>query len=268
MRRYQMRVVVLTLVLLMVTMTGGASQTQEPGGGAQLSPRSSSDPLAEGEQNASPPDQPDRVDAVDAEVSQAQGPDVGAQPSPRSSSDPLMEGQQSATPPDQPARVDAVDAEPAATYNASLRISGAAVKPRESNVEWTGVGGAGGCIYASSGSTNAVFNTPLYLPQKATIKYFRMYYNDQNASKNCSAWFTVYDLYGVVVEEWGISSSGTGKTYVTTSEFTHEIDYDLYSYVVNWRPYELGSDMQVCGFRIYYHTPPGLTYLPVVTSNP
>jgi hypothetical protein len=189
------------------------------------------------------------------------------QTSPWPSSDPIPEGVQTQSPPDQPAVVDAADVEVAQTYNAYLRIAGAALKPRESNVEWSGVGGAGGCIYASSGSSNAVFNAPVYLQQGATVKYFRMYYNDQNASTNCSASFTVYDLYGVVADEWDVSSSGTGKTFVTTSEFTHTVDYGYYSYVVNWRPYDLGTDMQVCGFRIYYHTPPGATYLPFVTKG-
>lgn len=185
-----------------------------------------------------------------------------------SSSDPIPEGVQIEGPPDQPAAVDAVDdVEVAQTYNASLRIAGAAVKPRESNVQWTGAGGAGGCIYATSGSATAVFNTPVYLPQGSTVKYFRMYYNDQNASKNCTAWFTVYDLYGVVVSEKAISSSGTGKSYATTTAFTHTVDYANYSYVVNWRPYELGSDMQVCGFRIYYRAPPGATTLPLVSRG-
>lgn len=222
MRRYQVLMTVLILAFLMLTLAGGASQAQGPGGG---------DP-----------------------------------PALCSSSDPIPEGAQVLSPPDQPAGVDAVDDEPSQSYNASVRISGSALKPRESNVEWTGVGGAGGRIYASSGSSSAVFCFPVYLPQGATIRYFRMYYNDQNASRNCSAWFTVYDLYGVVVDEWGVSSTGTGKTYATTSQLSHEIDYSSYSYVVNWRPYELGSDMQVCGFRIYYYDPYA-TFMPLITKN-
>ena len=122
-------------------------------------------------------------------------------------------------------------------------------------MEWYGAGG-GGSIYATSGSANAVFNVPVCLPNGATIEYFRMYYNDTNSSTNCRAWFTVYDLYGDVIEEWGISSSGdSGTGFRTTDAFSHTIDYSLYSYVINWRPYDLGSDMQVCGFRLYYQAP-------------
>jgi hypothetical protein len=158
-------------------------------------------------------------------------------------------------------------ATPLQTYNAYLRISGAALKPRESNVDWRGAGG-GGCIYASDGNTFAVFNAPVYLPQGSTVKYVRMYYNDTNAESNSQAWFTVYDLYGQIVLERSASSSGSsGTSYATSSEFTHTVDYEGYSYVVNWRPNELGSDMQVCGFRIYYHTPTGPVYLPLVARN-
>jgi hypothetical protein len=116
-------------------------------------------------------------------------------------SDPPADGEQGAGPPDQPARIDALNAAPNQSDNASVRISGAALKPRESNVEWTGVGGAGGCIYASSGSASAVFNTPLYLPQGSVVRYLRMYDSDQDTSTNSTAWPTVSDLYGVVQEE-------------------------------------------------------------------
>ena len=158
-------------------------------------------------------------------------------------------------------------AAPNQSYNATVRISGSALKPRESYVEWSGVSGAGGCIYATSGNPLAVLSTPVYLPEGSTIRYFRMYYNDQNVDTDASAWLTAYDLYGMVDVEWGVSTSGTGKTYVTTEQLDHEIDYSLHSYMINWRPYELGSDMQVCGFRIYYAAPPGAVYLPSIMSN-
>ena len=155
-----------------------------------------------------------------------------------------------------------------ASYDSNLRFSGAVLKPRESYVEWTGVSGAGGCIYASSGSSNAVFNTPVQLPQGAVVKYFRMYYNDTNVDTNSTAWFTVYDWYGVVQVEYGVVSSGSsGTSYATTAEITQTIDYSMYSYVINWRPYDLGSDTQVCGFRIYYAAPPGSVFLPLVNKG-
>jgi hypothetical protein len=168
--------------------------------------------------------------------------------------------------PDLPAQSRIEDIESAQqTYTASLRIVGSALKPRDSDVQWASSGG-GGCVYASSGNQNTVFNTPLYLPQGATVKQLRMYFNDTLTSSNSIVWFTVYDLYGNIVYEWSVSSSGSaGLGYTTTSEFTHTVDYNSYSYVVNWRPYALGSGMQLCGLRLYYHTPPGYTYIPLVT---
>lgn len=186
---------------------------------------------------------------------------------PWSSSAPVPEGVSVASPPDPGGGVDPLDSEIDQTYNAFLRIAGSALKPRESNVEWSGSGG-GGCMYANNGNEYAVFNTPIMLEQGATIKYLRMYFNDTNASLSSTAWFTVYDLYGAIVVEHAVSSSGSsGNGYATTSEFTQTVDYDNYSYVINWRPNDLGSDMQVCGFRIYYHTPSGPTYMPLITKE-
>jgi len=200
-------------------------------------------------------------------VGPAQEPGGDNQVSVWSSSAPIPEGMKVQSPPDRPVAVDAADEGIEQSYDAYVRIAGSALKPRESNVEWTGVGG-GGAIYASSGSSYAVFNVPVYLPQGATVTTLRMYYSDTNASVNCSAWFTVYDLYGMIVEEWQVTSAGSaGNGFNDTSEFSHTIDYALYSYVVNWRPYELGSDMQVCGFRIFYETPPGESYVPLARTG-
>lgn len=194
------------------------------------------------------------------------------QPGPWSSSDPPPDGlsPEDLSPPDRPATLSDLDdpevADPQATW-AYLRTAGSALKPRESNVEWYREGG-GGCIYASSGSSVAMFNVPIYLPQGAEVNHLRMYYNDTAAATNCVAWFTVYDDYGEVHEEWEISSSGdAGPGYVTTEEFSHTVDYSLYSYVINWRANELGTDMQVCGFLIYYIALPETTYLPAVLSD-
>jgi hypothetical protein len=168
--------------------------------------------------------------------------------------------------PDGPARQEEAAPDPAQTYNATLRIPVAALKPRTSDVEWQ-AGGEGGCVYAGSGAQNTWWSAPLYLPDGSTLRYFRMYYNDQNATANCDAYLTVYDLYGRIVTEWGISSSGTGMTYVTTAQLDHVIEYSQYSYVINWRPNDLGTDMQVCGFRVYYETHFGLSYLPYVSKE-
>ena len=159
------------------------------------------------------------------------------------------------------------NAAPMATYNAYLRITGSVLRPRTSNVEWT-AGGQGGCIYATSGDQYTWFNTPVYLPNGVTVKYFRMYYNDLDSTHSGFGYFTVYDMYGNIVNEWGVSSSGSlGEGYVTTAEFTHTVDYATYSYVVNWSPGMLGSNMQLCGFRIFYNDSTSLVYMPLIEND-
>lgn len=197
----------------------------------------------------------------------AQGPEGDTPATPWASSADPPEGIERVSPSDRPAGVEAEDIEAAATYNASLRITGSALRPRTSNVEWTSVI-TGGCIYASLDNASTVFNTPVYLPQGATVKFLRMYFHDTNASANAFAWFTAYDIYGDIAAEWSVSSTGSaGNGYVTSSEFTHTVNYENYSYLVNWLPNDLGSDMQLCGFRIYYQTPPGYSYLPLAVKE-
>ena len=135
---------------------------------------------------------------------------------------------------------------------AYLRVTGSVFKPRSSSVGWA-PGAQGGSIYASSGSSLEVWNSPLYLPQGTLIQFVRMYYYDNSAS-NCYGWFTIYDLYGDVVDEWGVSSSGTpGDSFDDTAAINHTINYNIYSYVLNWRPNQLGSTMMLHGFRVFYY---------------
>jgi hypothetical protein len=193
------------------------------------------------------------VVGIAAGAGQTQGPEGSGPPLQAPGTGPA--GQEGAPPlPAGPTEGEAVEAAPDQVVDASVRIPVAGLKPRISNVEWH-VGGEGGCTYASSGDVYTWWSTPLDLPQGSTLRYFRMYYNDQNVSADCEAYLTVYDLYGRIVEEWGVSSSGTGLSHVTTPQFDHVIAYDYYSYVINWRPNDSGPDMQVCGFKVYYLKP-------------
>lgn len=200
-------------------------------------------------------------------TSQAQAPGGDDPGAPWLSSADIPDGLEVRSPPDLPAMSGAADIELAGTYNASLRIAGSALRPRHSNVEWA-PSSSGGCIYADSGDYRAVFNAPVYLPQGSTVKYMRIHFYDTNTTSNSSAWFTVYDQDGAIVSEWGVDSSGSaGAGYATTTEFTHTVNYESYSYLVNWRPMALGRGMELCGLRIYYQTPPGYTYLPLVVKE-
>ena len=96
----------------------------------------------------------------------------------------------------------------------------------------------------------------------------RMYYDDTSAS-NSRGWFTQYNLFGVIVDEWGVSSSGdTGTGFRDTDAIDHEIDYQSFNYAINWRPNDSGNDMQLCGFRIFYEAPPfSVQFLPFITRQ-
>lgn len=133
----------------------------------------------------------------------------------------------------------------------SLRITGAGLRPRENDVSWA-AGGEGGCLYVTAGDASTIFNTPVYLPQGAVVNSLRMYYDDTSGSDSV-AFFTVYDLYGSIVQEWSVSSSGnTGNGFSDSAVINHTIDYDVYNYLVNYRPTVVGTTLQLCGFRIFF----------------
>lgn len=149
---------------------------------------------------------------------------------------------------------------------ANLRITGTALKPRNSNATYVPTGG-GGCFYSTASSYTA-FNIGVFLPQGSWVDTLRMYYYDTDGSDS-TAWFTVYDLYGNIVQEWGVSSSGDyGNGFNDTALISHTIDYSTYSYAINWRPYVLGATMQNCGFRLFYEPPSRVgAFMPVVLRN-
>jgi hypothetical protein len=191
--------------------------------------------------------------------------DVGAVAQGERSSMPLLPG---GSPPSSASRAAPVGAEsidaPLAALS-SLRIPGTALKPRNSNATYVPTAG-GGCFY-STASSYTIFNIGVFLPHGSRVDAVRMYYNDTSTTDS-SAWFTVYDLYGNIVQEWEVDSSGTaGNGFNDTALISHTIDYSLYSYAINWRPYVLGPGMQNCGFRIFYESPGRAVALPLIQRN-
>jgi hypothetical protein len=150
----------------------------------------------------------------------------------------------------------------------SWRTSGASLKPRENDVSYT-VNSSGSCTYATAGDASTVWNITPALPQGAVVDTLRMYYYDTSGS-NATAYFTIYDLYGVIVDEWSVSSSGSGgNSFNDSAAINHTIDYSVYSYLINWRPIVTGSTLQLCGFRVFYEPPPfGLAFLPSIIKTP
>jgi hypothetical protein len=169
---------------------------------------------------------------------------------------------------DEPSTIDQVESPDEVNALISWRVTGAALKPRENDASYT-VNTNGSCTYVTAGDAFTVWNMAPGLPQGAVVDTLRMYYYDTSGS-NTSAWFTVYDLYGAIVQEWSVSSSGnSGNSFNDSVSINHTIDYSLYSYLLNWRPIVTGSTMQLCGFRIFYTPPPfGLAFLPAVQKDP
>lgn len=170
------------------------------------------------------------------------------------------------SPPDQP-DINLNDVEPELQSTVrNQRITGSALRPRDSVVDFD-VSATGGCIYAENNAFD-VFNTPIWLPQGATVNVLRMYYDDTSAS-NSSAWFTAYDLYGNIEDEWQVTSSGdSGLGFNDSDVISHTIDYASYSYLLNWRPVVAGTSMQLCGFRIFYEAPPfHVQFVPFVANE-
>jgi hypothetical protein len=136
----------------------------------------------------------------------------------------------------------------------SWRVTGSALKPRENDVSY-GIGGSGACTYVTTGDASTVWNIDPGLPNGTVVDTLRMYYNDTSAS-NSTAWFTVYDLYGAIVQEWSVSTSGSsGNGFSDSAQISHAINYSVYNYLLNWRPTVTGSTLQLCGFRVFHETP-------------
>lgn len=149
---------------------------------------------------------------------------------------------------------------------AYLHITGSTLKPRSDGVSYN-VGAGGGCVYVESGSSGTVWNTSLTLPDGANINFLRMYYHD-NIASNSYGWFTIYDAYGLVLNEWLITSSGSsGDGFADSDPINHVIDNSTYSYVLNWRPNSASSNLQLCSFILVYQPPTAANFLPAVINE-
>jgi len=152
----------------------------------------------------------------------------------------------------------------APAWNSNIRYVGSTLKPRANNVNYNVGGTGGGCVYATSGDAFEVWNTPLTLPDGAQVEWLRMYFYDNDTTNNIRGWFTKYNLYGDVVNEWGVWSTGSGYSYVDVAISPVEtINYNNYSYVLNFRPFVASSNLMLCGFRVFY-TVFGNTFMPSI----
>ena len=146
------------------------------------------------------------------------------------------------------------DVDPNWTGYYYFRAAGSALRPRDSSVNW-GNSSSGGCLYLSSGATATVFNIHLDIPNGARIDYLRIYYYDTSTS-NSQAWVTRYNDEGSLADVSGVTSLGPAGSGTNLSDLaSHVVDSVNYSYVLNWRPNQLGSTMMLCGLRVAYMLP-------------
>jgi hypothetical protein len=151
----------------------------------------------------------------------------------------------------------------APAWNSNIRYVGSTFKPRTNDVNYD-TSGSGGCVYVTSGDSWTVWNVPLTLPSGAQVEWLRMYFYDVDAGNAVGGWFSKYDLYGGLIQEWYVSSIDGGYSYTDVAISPVEsINYNTYSYVLNMRPVGTGSNLMFCGFRVFY-TVFGLNFLPMI----
>ena len=67
---------------------------------------------------------------------------------------------------------------------------------------------------------------------------------------------TRYNDEGSLADVSGVTSLGTAGYGTNLSDLaSHVVDSVNYSYVLNWRPNQLGSTMMLCGLRVAYMLP-------------
>jgi hypothetical protein len=160
----------------------------------------------------------------------------------------------------------AVDDTAAIEAVVSWRVVGSALKPRANDVSYAVSGTNPGCTYATAGSAATIWGATPDLPQGARVNSLRMYFDDTNVSFNSLGWFTIYDLFGDVAQEWSVGSSGSsGFSFNDTATISHTVNYDFYSYQIHWRPTVATGNLGLCGFRLFYEPPPfGVSFMPLI----
>jgi hypothetical protein len=102
-----------------------------------------------------------------------------------------------------------------------------------------------------------MFNIHLGIPEGSRIDYLRIFYYDAS-DDNSIAWITTYDGAGTFNDLTSVTSSGNSGYGTQLSAYVGEVvDNASNSYVLNWRPVQVGTSMQLCGLRVAYRLPDG-----------
>jgi hypothetical protein len=126
--------------------------------------------------------------------------------------------------------------------------------------------GSYGCVYATAGATS-LLNAPLEIPHGSQIVLMRVYYDDTSAA-NLYGWITRYNSYGTGFQDLvGVPSLGNSGHGTNYGDLDHIVDTYDWSYVLNVSLGTASSGLQICGIRVMYYPPTGLTYMPIVQRN-
>jgi hypothetical protein len=102
-----------------------------------------------------------------------------------------------------------------------------------------------------------MFNLHLGIPEGSRIDYLRVFYYD-TSEEDSIAWITTYDGAGSISDITSVTSSGNSGYGTQLSDYVGEVvDNASNSYVLNWRPVQVGTSMQLCGLRVAYRLPDG-----------
>jgi len=127
---------------------------------------------------------------------------------------------------------------------------------------------SGGCMSRNSGG-NYTEHT-LQLPQGAEIDYLRVYFYDNDAAHNATAYLFAYDGQGHSTSIASVSSSGEADSYRSEGSgyFSHVVDN--LNEALSLSLYYGGattSDLRICGVRIRYQYTLSITDLPVILNG-
>lgn len=173
-------------------------------------------------------------------------------------------------PPDQVAVVEEVEVVPApSATDATLYfkfVSANTFVPYDDDMTYTY--SSGGCM-SRTGGGNYTEQT-LQLPQGAEIDYLRVYFYDNDAAHNATAYLFAYDGKGHSTSIASASSSGQADSYssVGSGYFSHIVDN--LNEALSLSLYYGGattSDLKICGVRIRYQYTPSIIDLPLILNG-
>jgi hypothetical protein len=134
--------------------------------------------------------------------------------------------------------------------------------------DMTYVYSSGGCM-SRTGGGNYTEHT-LQLPEGAEIDYLRVYFWDNDATHNATAYLFAYDGKGHSTSIASVSSSGQAASYRSEGSgyFSHTVDN--LNEALSLSLYYGGAttdDLKICGVRIRYQYTLSITDLPVILNG-